>query len=286
MDPDPLRFSVRFNSEWLGNLDFTQVIELAAKQTVARMLERDDFRARYRAGTPISIHEFLYPLAQAYDSVAIGADVELGGTDQTFNLLLGREIQGQFGQPSQVILTMPLLIGIDGAEKMSKSLDNYIGFSEAPEVMFPKLMRVPDVHLESYVRFLTDLDVQATLALGAIEAHRVLARAIVEHFHGPSGVQSGEARYDQVAGGTVPSVMPSYAIPRGELDSKSEISLVRVMVLVGLAESNSDARRLIEGKGVKVDGRTVADTKLTVKMVEPVVLQRGKDKFVRVSAEQ
>ena len=282
LDPDPAKLSIRYNSEWLEKLDFKAIIQLAAKQTVARMLEREDFRDRYRNGTPISIHEFLYPLAQAYDSVAINADVEAGGTDQTFNLLLGREVQAQSGQRPQIIFTMPLLVGTDGAEKMSKSLNNYVGLTDTPEVMYPKLMRVPDALLADYLKLLTSLDVESTIALGPVEAHRRLAQVVVAEYCGEEGVKIGEARYGQVAAGGIPDVMPEKNVPVSELDASQHIGVLRLAVLAGVASSNSDARRLIEGRGLKINGEIVADTRSMIALQGQLVLQKGKNVFVRV----
>lgn len=178
---EPHLFELRYNSEWLEGLTFKEVVRLTSLMTVAQMLEREDFKKRYEAGIPISLHELLYPFAQAYDSVAIRADVEMGGTDQRFNLLVGREVQRAYGQSPQVCFLMPLLVGLDGREKMSKSLDNYIGLTEPPEAMFKKLMRVPDPLLPSYFRLLTDLEeeeIEALLKAGPVPAHRVLARLL------------------------------------------------------------------------------------------------------------
>ncbi|HLU82493.1 MAG TPA: tyrosine--tRNA ligase, partial [Trueperaceae bacterium] len=182
LDPDPTKLELRYNSEWLEPLGFAELIKLASHYTVARMLERDDFTKRFHGGVPISVHEFLYPLAQAYDSVAVRADVELGGTDQLFNLLVGRDIQRAYGQGAQLVLTTPLLVGLDGVEKMSKSLGNYIGIAEAPDVMFKKAMQVGDEHLHTYAELATDLDLASLAALQAhdpVGAHRVFARELV-----------------------------------------------------------------------------------------------------------
>jgi tyrosyl-tRNA synthetase len=282
LEDDPERLSVRFNSEWLEPLGFRQVIELAAKYTVARMLERDEFQKRYRGGEAISVHEFLYPLAQAYDSVAIQADVELGGTDQTFNLLVGRDIQREYGQEAQVVLTMPLLAGLDGVEKMSKSLGNYIGIAEAADVMFAKLMKVPDTLLRDYLTLLTDLDVETTLAVGPVQAHRILARSIVTEFHGSDAVPAAEARYDEVAKGGIPEQMKEVAVPAEDIAEDGTAGVCRLAVLAGLTASNGEARRLIGNKGLKVNGEVVADPMQRLDLGQPVVLQKGKDSFARV----
>ncbi|MFN3265633.1 MAG: tyrosine--tRNA ligase [Deinococcales bacterium] len=282
LDPDPDKLEMRFNSEWLSEMKFEDVIRLSAKYTVAQMLTREDFSNRYNNGTPISLHELFYPLAQAQDSVAIQADVELGGTDQLFNLMVGRDIQRESGQEPQVVLTTPLLVGLDGMEKMSKSLDNYIGISEAPDVMFSKLMKVPDSILRDYIVLCTNLDVEATLALGAVPAHRALARDIVQQFHGSAAVQPAEARYDNVAKGGIPEQMQEIRIPPEEFSSGS-IGILRLAVLSGFASSNGEAKRMIQNKGYKINGETVTDEKMTLELTESVVLQKGKNDFRRLS---
>ena len=284
LDSDPSKLEIRYNSEWLEALDFEDVIRLAAKYTVAQMLTREDFSNRYTNGTPISLHELMYPLAQAYDSVAIKADVELGGTDQTFNLLVGRDIQKEYGLEPQVVLTTPLLVGLDGVEKMSKSLDNYIGIAEASDVMFSKLMKVQDPQLEQYITHFTKLDVTQTLALGAVMAHRVMARAIVADFHGKDTVQAAEERYDNVAKGGVPDQMKEITIPT--LEAREEDGLfwiVKLALLAGFAASNGEARRLIQNRGLKLNSEAVTDDKLHINLEQAIVLQKGKNDFVRLS---
>ncbi|MFN4070969.1 MAG: tyrosine--tRNA ligase, partial [Thermus caldifontis] len=306
-------FELRYNSEWLEGLTFKEVVRLTSLMTVAQMLEREDFKKRYEEGIPISLHEFLYPFAQAYDSVAIRADVEMGGTDQRFNLLVGREVQRAYGQPPQVAFLMPLLVGLDGREKMSKSLDNYIGVSEPPEVMFKKLMWVPDALLEGYFRLLTDLEeaeVQTLLQAGPVPAHRVLARLLTAAYAlptiparmdrafyeslgyawealgkdkgvGPEAVRQAEERYDQVAKGAIPEDLPEVAIPPSEL-KEGRIWVARLFTLAGLTPSNAEARRLIQNRGLRLDGELIEDVALEVDLSRPRILQRGKDRFVRV----
>src|SRR5690625_3284310 len=210
LDTAPDKLEIRHNSEWLEPLGFAEVIRLAGTYTVARMLERDDFTNRYRAGVPISVHEFLYPLAQAYDSVEIEADVELGGTDQLFNLLVGRDVQKAYGLNPQVALTVPLLVGTDGTEKMSKSLNNYIGISEPAEQMFRKAMQVSDDQLPEYVRLTTGLDegrLSEQLKTDPVAAHREYARELVRMYHGEEAIAAAEQRYDSVAAGAAPESM-------------------------------------------------------------------------------
>ena len=284
LDKNPEKLEIVYNSSWLEPLGFSDVIKLAAGYTVARMLERDDFAKRYQGGVPISVHEFLYPLAQAYDSVAIQADVELGGTDQLFNLLVGRDIQRAYGQEAQVALTMPLLVGLDGQEKMSKSLGNYIGIAETPEVMFKKAMQVPDAMLYRYAELCTDLDLphfQTLMRDSVLEAHRVLAREIVRMYHGDAPIAQAEERYDYVAKGGIPDDVPEYLVPAEELEQGS-IGILKLATLAGLTQSNGEARRLVQNRGLKIDGLAVEDIGLQLSLETPLVLQKGKDRFVRV----
>lgn len=285
LDPDPARLSIRYNSEWLGEMSFKEVVSLAGKQTVARMLERDDFETRYRNGEPIGIHEFLYPLAQAYDSVQIRSDVEIGGTDQTFNLLLGREIQREYGLEPQVVLTMPLLVGLDGKEKMSKSLGNYVALTDRPDVMFEKLMKVPDHLLRNYTEFLLTPEAAQSMRNEPIEDHRILARAVVSQYYSDADVRMAESRYSRVADGELPDAIGEISVPSAEFDADGRISLARLAVLGGLAVSNGDARRMILNRGLKLDGSTVEDPQMQVHLTGSVVLQKGKRQFVRIRSE-
>ncbi len=282
LDSDPDKLEIRFNSQWLEPMDFEEVIRLSAKVTVAQMLTREDFNTRFSSGTPISLHELLYPLAQAQDSVAIEADVELGGTDQLFNLMVGRDLQRENGQEPQVVLTTPLLVGLDGIEKMSKSLDNYIGISENPDIMFSKLMKVQDSSLRDYLTYCTNLEIDSTLALGAVEAHRELARAVVAEFHGLDAVEAAEQRFDHVSQGGIPDQMPELIIPLEEFSTGS-ISILRLAVLAGFASSNGEAKRMIQNKGYKLNGQTITSEKMMLKLEESVVLQKGKNDFKRLS---
>lgn len=279
---DPNLLEIRYNSEWLEPLGFEAVIRLAARYTVARMLERDDFTKRLKGGLPISMHEILYPLVQAYDSVAIRADVELGGTDQLFNLLVGRDIQREYQQDPQVVLTCPLLVGLDGQEKMSKSLDNYIGLSESPEQIFAKLMKVPDNLLSNYFTLLTDMpssQIEEILQGHPVTAHRILARTVTAWVHPSADLTYAEARYDEVAKGSIPTDIPQVLISEKNTDGKLRIS--RLVVLSGLASSGGEAQRLIKNKGLKIDGETVQEDAFMV-VEQEMVLQKGKDKFVKV----
>lgn len=284
LDDDPERFELRYNSEWLGQLTFAELIKLASNYTVARMLERDDFTKRFQAGVPIQVHEFLYPLAQAYDSVAVRSDVELGGTDQLFNLLVGRDIQRAYGQEPQLVLTTPLLVGLDGVEKMSKSLGNYIGLHEDPATMFKKAMRVPDEMLPRYVELTTDLDaarLSELLAADPVEAHRVYARELVRMYHGQEHVAHAEERYDEVARGGIPDDVPEVEVPASEFEG-GQVGVLRLATLAGLTASNGEARRLILNRGLRLDGEVVEDPMLRLTLERPVVMQKGRDTFVRL----
>jgi tyrosyl-tRNA synthetase len=285
---DPEKTLVMFNSSWMGEMKASDLIQLAAKHTVARMLERDDFHKRYSGGQPIAIHEFLYPLIQGYDSVAMKADVELGGTDQKFNLLVGRELQKAYGQAPQVVLTMPLLEGLDGVNKMSKSLGNYIGIAEAPDEMFGKLMSISDTLMWRYLELLS-FESTATLAgwraeieqgLNPRDVKFRLGREIVGRFHGPAAGEAAVAafiaRFQQ---GALPEDMPEVNLiaPPGGL------GVAQLLKEAGLTASTSEAMRLIKQGGVRLDGEKVADPALAIAVGGTHIVQVGKRKFARVS---
>lgn len=276
---DKDKTKVRYNSEWLSKMNFGDVISLASKYTVARILERDDFKNRYENNLPLSMHELLYPLMQGYDSVALNADIEIGGTDQTFNLLVGRELQRDYDQEPQIVMTFPLLVGLDGKEKMSKSLGNYIGIDEAPEIMYEKAMKIPDNVLLDYFKLTTDMDLDESKELiekDIVEAHRVYAREIIKMYHGEEFIKEAEERYKQVAKGGIPEDIKEVKI------EEKEILITDLLLKVGFASSKGEARRMISGKGVKLNGETVEDISLNIKITEPVILQFGKNKFVKV----
>ena len=285
---DPDKTEILYNSEWLDEMSFSDVIELAAKQTVARMLEREDFKTRYDAGQPISIHEFLYPLAQAKDSVHIGADVELGGTDQRFNLLLGRQIQEAEGQNPQVCMMLPLLEGTDGSEKMSKSLDNAIGITDAPEDMYGKVMSIPDNLIYRYVELVTDVPTEELSKVKAFaeeqprDAKAELAERIVRMYHGAEDAESARDHFEQtvVEGGT-PDEISEFA---PDADPGQKVGLLNLMRNAGLTDSNSEGRRLIEQGAVSIDGETVEDTRLYVDVssAAPFVLKVGKRRYAKI----
>ena len=276
---DKEKTKVRYNSEWLSKMNFNDVISLTSKYTVARILERDDFKNRYENKLPLSMHELLYPLMQGYDSVALNADIEIGGTDQTFNLLVGRELQRDYNQEPQTVMTFPLLVGLDGKDKMSKSLGNYIGIDEAPEVMYEKAMKIPDAVLFDYFKLTTDMDLAESKALiekDVVEAHRVYAREIIKMYHGESFVKEAEERYKSVAKGGIPEDIKEVKI------EEKEIGICDLLLKVGFAASKGEAKRMIAGKGVKINSQTVEDISLIITITEPVILQFGKNKFIKV----
>ncbi|MGB8907494.1 MAG: tyrosine--tRNA ligase [Candidatus Cybelea sp.] len=280
------RIEVRYNSEWLAPLSLADLVKLLARTTVAQMLERNDFRERYDSGTPISLHEFLYPVAQAYDSVAIEADVELGGTDQLFNLLLGRHFQRDFGQLPQICATVPLLVGLDGEKKMSKSLGNYVGVGEPAEEQFGKLMKMPDELILVYARlaaFRSAADVErlaADLAAGRakpMEEKKHVAEDIVARYHDPAAAARARDYFERT--------IQRREVPSGELD-EIEVGecrrIAEVLVKAGFAESRRAAERLISGNAVKIDGEVVRDPNAVWTAGTPAVLSVGSRRFVRV----
>jgi tyrosyl-tRNA synthetase len=283
---------VHGNAEWLAKLSMQDVLRLTSTTTVAQMLERDDFQARYREGRPISIVEFLYPLMQAMDSVQIRADVELGGTDQTFNLLMGREIQRAYGQEPQVVLTMPLLLGTDAERKMSKSLDNYVALTEPPQEMFGKLMSIPDELVVPYFRLLTAHDsdqlagIEQRLTAGgaaAAEAKRRLARELVAMYHGEGSGRIAEERFDAVhKRHEVPEDVPQVPMPPSV---EGTVWVPRLLALLGLTQSNAEGVRLIEQGGVRLNGEPVTDPKLEVDVstLPGTVVQVGRRRFARIA---
>ncbi len=276
---DPEKTRIEYNSQWLGQMNFADVIRLAAKYTVARIMERDDFSKRYNEKQPISLHEILYPLAQGYDSVALGADIEIGGSDQTFNLLVGRELQRDYGQEPQEVITFPLLPGLDGVEKMSKSLDNYIGLDESPEIMYEKAMKVPDSLIADYFRLTTDMPEEQVLLLIKEDirgAHFRYAEEIVRMYHREQAIAPAAARYQEIASGAIPDKITEVPV------EKTKQSLISLLVAAGLAPSNSEARRLIQGRGIKVNNEVVADMKAEYEPTEDLVISRGKNKFVKI----
>ena len=285
------KLEVRCNSEWLDGMDLGEVLKLTSSTTVAQMLEREDFSARFKERRPISMIEFMYPLLQGYDSVAIEADVELGGTDQLFNLLMARDLQKAYGQEPQIVLTMPLLVGLDGSAKMSQSLGNYVGIRERPEEMFGKLMRIPDHLVGQYASLAAELGAEESDELGAAAnaggpqaavAKRRVAGGVVELYGGREAATEAEAAFDrQFKRHEAPEEVPEAAIPaealRGDL-----VDLSRALPALGLAASRAEARRLIAQGGVKLDGATVGADEVPATEAAGALLQVGKRRFLRL----
>jgi len=282
------RTEVAFNSKWLMALGADGMVKLAAKYTVARMLEREDFSKRYAAEQPIAIHEFLYPLAQGYDSVALQTDVELGGTDQKFNLLVGRELQRHFGQEPQCILTLPLLEGLDGVNKMSKSLDNYVGITEPPAEMFGKLMSISDALMWRYYELLSFRSIEEIARLKEAcatgrnprEAKVMLAQEIVARFHSRAAAERALAEFDaRFRQGALPENMPEFTLH----SAGAGLAVAQLAKQAGIVDSTSEALRLIAQRGLKIDGDVVVDKTMTIAPGRTVVVQAGKRKFARVT---
>ncbi len=281
---DPERTEVRFNSEWMARMSAADMVRLAARATVARMLERDDFEKRYKGGQPIALHEFLYPLIQGYDSVALDADIELGGNDQKFNLLMGRQMQEAFGKPPQAVMTMPLLEGLDGVNKMSKSLNNYVGITEPPKEQFGKLMSISDELMWRYYELLTDEDMDAVRAMHPMEAKKRLAALIVDRFHGAGAGETARAAFEaQFSKGQLPD-----DIPEAELAAEDDKGLwiARALTGAGLTRSNGEAIRLIRQGALSVDGEKTADKDLHLKPGGPYLIKLGKRRFLRLSVKR
>ena len=281
---DESRTEIRYNSEWSDPLGARGMIQLASRYTVARMMERDDFTKRFKAGTPISVHEFLYPLMQGYDSVALKSDLELGGTDQKFNLLVGRALQGEYGQEPQCILTMPLLEGLDGVDKMSKSKNNYIGITDAPNDMFAKILSISDTMMWKYFTLLSFRPEAEIAALNAEvdggrnpkDAKVLLAKEITTRFHSAAAADAAEADFNNRAKGGIPDVIDEVAL------SGAPLGIAALLKQAGLAPSTSEAGRLVDGGGVRVDGDPVSDKGLKL-AAGTYVVQVGKRKFARVT---
>ncbi len=282
---DPEKTELRYNSEWLAKMSFADVIRLASKYTVARMLERDDFQKRFKEGVPITIAEFLYPLAQAMDSVAIKADVELGGTDQLFNLLVGRKIMEEHGLPAQIVMTMPIIEGTDGKLKMSKSYGNYVAFNDPPQEMFGKLMSIPDALIVKYMRLLTDIPEEEIVKYeremkeGTVNPRDVklkLAHWITEFFYGKEQADLAQQEFIRVfSKKELPSEMEEVKVASGE-------SIVDLLVRIGAASSRSEAKRLIFQGAIKLDGNKVSDIKFSIEPKGEIVLRVGKRKFYKL----
>ena len=291
------RLEVRFNSEWLGRLSFAGLVGLASQITVAQVLQREDFANRFAQGLPISLHELLYPLAQGYDSVAIHADIEMGGQDQTFNILTGRDLQKSDGQPQQVALLMPLLVGLDGVKKMSKSLGNYVGIAEAPDTQFGKIMSIGDEVMPTYYELCTDVPLETVSALcdpaqtHPREAKKRLAREIVALYHGAEAADKADATFEAVHGkaksaDAVPDDVQEFAVPAELADPAGHVRLAALLPLVApdLAASGGQAKRLITQGGVSVDGVKITDPAATLLVQSGQIVRVGKSHFARLLA--
>ena len=282
---DKEKTKIVYNSEWLNKMNFKDVLELTGKYTVARLLERDDFSNRFNNKTPIGVHEFMYPLMQGYDSVAIHADIEIGGTDQTFNLLVGRELQKDYGQEQQDVIVFPLLVGLDGKEKMSKSLDNYIGIDEEPSIMFEKSMRIPDDCLEDYFRLTTDIDTNTYkdwINTDIVDAHRKFAREIIKMYHGEEFIKDAEDKYNAKANKTLSDNIDTIKF-NGELP----ITLIDLLNELKIVSSKSEGRRLIEQNGISVnqEKENNVDRVITKEDFNDgfIIIQKGKKVFLKVN---
>jgi len=288
---DKSRTELVFNGDWLGKMSFGDVVREASRVTVARVLERDDFQKRLAEGKPIGIHELLYPIAQALDSVEIRADVEIGGTDQKFNILMGRDLQEAHGMEPQVGLFMPILPGVDGVQKMSKSLGNYIGINEPPNEMFGKVMSIPDSVMATYFELATDVPLDEVCAIeegvadGSIhpmEAKKRLAYRITKIYHGEEAAQKAKAEFERVfSQRELPSEIPDITIPSDSLKD-GKIWVARLLVVAGMAESNNEARRLIEQGAVTIDDENITDSSMDIEIRDGQVLRAGKFKFGRI----
>ncbi|MDQ6968526.1 MAG: tyrosine--tRNA ligase [Mariprofundaceae bacterium] len=276
---DPAKTEVRFNSEWFADMSAAEMIALAGKATVARMLERDDFEKRYKGGQSIAIHEFLYPLVQGYDSVALDADIELGGNDQKFNLLMGRQLQESHKKIPQIIMTMPLLEGLDGVNKMSKSLNNYVGIEDAPNDQFGKLMSASDELMMRYYELLTDVNLDDIKVMHPMEAKKQLAALIVARFHGVAAGQAARDGFEkQFAKKEVPDDMPEAALAAVD----GNLWLVKALTEAGLTQSNGEGMRLVKQGAISVDGEKVSDKDFSLAVGGPYLIKCGKRRFLKL----
>lgn len=276
---DKNKTRIVFNSEWLSKMDFADVIKLASKYTVARIMERDDFKNRFENNLPLSMHELLYPLMQGYDSVELNADIEIGGTDQTFNLLVGRELQKDYGQESQVVMTFPLLVGLDGKEKMSKSLNNYIGITDTPFEKFEKSMKIPDEVLKQYFELATDLPIEKIneiMSTDIREAHMEFAKELLKMYDDINEYENIKARYLSIAKGDIPDNINELTI------QEEKINICDLLIKIGFANSKGEAKRMILGNGVKVNSILISDVAQIIEIDNKTVVQFGKNKFIKV----
>ena len=279
---DKEKTKIVYNSEWLSKMTFEDVIKLAGKYTVARIMERDDFKNRFENNLPLSMHELLYPLMQGYDSVALHADIEIGGTDQTFNLLVGRELQKDYDQEQQVVMTFPLLVGLDGKEKMSKSLDNYIGISEDPFAKLEKSMKIPDDVLRQYFELATDLPIEEIdeIMSGDIrEAHFRFAKELLAMYDDVNEFDSLKEKYLNIAKGGIPTDVEEMKV------SEDSANICDLLVAAGFATSRGEAKRMVTGNGVKINGEPITDITTMVEVANEPVIQFGKNKFKKVTCK-
>lgn len=277
---DKKKTKVVYNSHWLKKMDLMDVFKLSAQYTVARMLERKDFKERFRNEVDISVLEFMYPLLQGYDSVHLRSDIEIGGTDQKFNLLMGRTLQQRYGQAPQVVLTLPLLEGTDGVQKMSKSLNNYIGITEPAKEIFGKVMSISDKLMYRYYELLSDIDLSQVKAMHPKEAKKVLAGIIVARFYDRATAQAAEKEFESIfSQGNQPKDIPSKKL------GKSKVSIIEALTSTGMVASNSEAKRAIKQGGVKVEGKILLDENAVIDITTPIILQKGKRLFVKVSKQ-
>lgn len=284
---DKEKTKIVYNSEWLEKMNFKNVLELTGKYTVARLLERDDFNNRFNNKTPIGVHEFMYPLMQGYDSVAIKADIEIGGTDQTFNLLVGRELQRDYGQTPQDVIVFPLLVGLDGKEKMSKSLDNYIGIDEEPAIMFEKAMRIPDECLEKYFKLTTDISSDIYIDWineDIFNAHKEYAKEIIRMYHGEEFIEQAMNKYEAKASKSITDDIDTITI-----SNNLPITLIDLLLELNLVSSKSEARRLIEQNGISINQIKENDVNRIIDASDFkdgfIVIQKGKKVFLKVELE-
>lgn len=276
---DKTKTRIEFNSKWLSKLNFEDIINLTSKYTVARIMEREDFKNRFENNLPLSMHELLYPLMQGYDSVALNSDIEIGGTDQTFNLLVGRELQKDYGQEPQVVMTFPLLVGLDGKEKMSKSLDNYIGISDTPFEKFKKSMKIPDEVLKQYFELATELSNEeiSRIMNGDIrEAHMIFAKELLKMYDDEKEFEELKEKYLNIAKGNLPDNISEINI------KEKNINICDLLVEIKFAKSKSEAKRMIIGKGIKINTVIEEDISKNINITEDIVIQYGKNKIIKV----
>jgi tyrosyl-tRNA synthetase len=283
---DPERTRVVFNNDWLGAMTFADVVKLTSRFTVARLLERDDFAKRFSEHRPIAVHEFMYAFAQSYDSVHLQTDVELGGTDQRFNILMGRDIQGSYGLEPQVAVLMPILVGLDGVQKMSKSLDNYVGVAESAQAMFDKLMSISDAMMADYYALVTDVprsEYEPLVREQPMEAKKRLAAAIITTYHDAGEAKAAREEWERVhSERKLPEDIPEVSLPPETFKENGRIWIARLLVAAGLVQGTREARRLVDQEAVAINGEKLTDPDAEIEVVDGMVVQVGRRKFARV----